>query len=121
MGKKTHRRAGPNSDRRSSLVETSDHRHVDSVETPTSQERKRTITLFLVFIIFPAISAIVYRRIYSPYTATVPNLPDVYRRGLVKTDVYYREVLAVRALRFIFFFQGHSALQLCYLKRLSFD
>ncbi|KAL3517276.1 hypothetical protein ACH5RR_024178 [Cinchona calisaya] len=96
MGKKRDRRVGSNSDRRSNRVESSrdGHQNVDSLDSQTSQTRKRTIVLFLFFIISPAISAIVYRRIYVSNTGTESKILDVYRRGLVKTDVNYRQILA---------------------------
>ena len=50
--------------------------------------------LIIIFIVIPAISVIVYRTLYGPTAATI--VPSVYDRNLVKAEVKYQEIIAVR-------------------------
>lgn len=88
MGKKRDRRVGLNSDRQTKRVETS----TGKLE---NQNRKRTAAFFaLVFIVAPAFSAIIYRIFRAPNAGSESSLPYVYERGLVETEVNYRDILA---------------------------
>ncbi|KAI3449260.1 hypothetical protein Pfo_005925 [Paulownia fortunei] len=90
MVKKRERRAGIHAGHQSeSTQRTRADKSSGSLAKP---DRKliNTTTTVLFLIVFPAISVIVYRILYTPNS---PDLPYVYRRGLVNTDINYRQVL----------------------------
>ncbi|CAI9101144.1 OLC1v1038403C1 [Oldenlandia corymbosa var. corymbosa] len=95
MGKKRLRRAKFSSfDRRSNSEEPSSSTTSERRTKSPRRNRIRSTILFLLFVVCPAISVILYRRISSPsQSVSETDLPDVYRRGLVKADVNYRQVL----------------------------
>lgn len=101
MGKKRDRRVGLNSDRQTERVESSsgESEKADSENRLRNQNRKRTAAIFtLLFIVAPAVAAIIYRIFQAPNAGSESNLPYVYERGLVKTEVNYRDILAVSIL-----------------------
>lgn len=72
----------------------SPRRNIDSI---SSQDRKLVVFVFLLFVLSPAISVIVYRlKFASPVEDVSLRFPYVQRKGLVKTDVKYQEILNVR-------------------------
>ena len=82
MGRKRERRTGD---------------RADSSQTLTESDRKgntTTATVLLLFLV-PIVSVIVYRILHTPSPAT-PDLPYVYRRGLVADKIDYHQVLHVR-------------------------
>ncbi|KAK6141077.1 hypothetical protein DH2020_025189 [Rehmannia glutinosa] len=95
MAKKRERRAGIRGGIRAgeqseSTQKTSADKSSDARAKPDRKLVTTTTTTILFLILFPAISVMVYRIIYPPNT---PDLPYVYRRGLVNKDVNYRQVL----------------------------
>ncbi|GFP95120.1 chitinase domain-containing protein 1 [Phtheirospermum japonicum] len=89
MAKKRERRAGVRTGHQSEPDDASGTEK--SSGSRANPDRKLiTTTKWLCLIVFPAISAIVYRILYAPNT---PDLPYVYRRGLVNKDINYRQVL----------------------------
>ncbi|KAA8520729.1 hypothetical protein F0562_014999 [Nyssa sinensis] len=96
MAKRRERRVAAGSDRSQNRVEASTRRDqaVDSTDSHANQDRK-LITIFVIFlVVFPAVSVIVYRTRYAPRKDS--TFPHVDRRGLVKTNVNYQEILTVR-------------------------
>ncbi|CAK9165791.1 unnamed protein product [Ilex paraguariensis] len=82
-------------DRRSYRVEpsTREDQRIDSVDSKANRDR-RLITIFVVFfVVSTAISVIVYRSFYVPRMGTDSTILNISDRGLVKTDLSYREVL----------------------------
>ncbi|KAK3037297.1 hypothetical protein RJ639_032059 [Escallonia herrerae] len=94
MANRRDRRAGLGSERRANRVHppSSDHQTTDSAQSHTTRGRRLAATIFAItFVASSAISAIVYRIRAPSADPTTP--PYVYQRGLVKTDVNYREIL----------------------------
>lgn len=101
MVKRKDRRVGLNSARQTDRVESStgEFEKTESENRLKNQSRKRTAVIFaLLFIVAPAVSAIIYSIFKTPNAGSKSNLPYVYERGLVKTEVNYREILAVSIL-----------------------
>lgn len=101
MANKRDRRVGHGSNRQQNRVEpsTNDDRTAGSVDSQSNnQDQKRITILLVVFIVSSIISIILYRTMYAPPPRTIPSLPYVYQRGLVKTDVNYNDILTVRAV-----------------------
>ncbi|KAK9925224.1 hypothetical protein M0R45_033554 [Rubus argutus] len=92
MAKKRDRRVAPSSDGRKDRVESS-HQLAGSA---SSSNRKLIITFVLFFIVSSAISILVYRLNYAPITDRTDSY--VYRRGLVKPDVNYQDILTLTLL-----------------------
>lgn len=69
-----------------------------------NQNRKRAAIFVLVFIVAPAVSVIIYSKVQAPNSGTKINMPFVYERGLVETDVNYREILTVSTVIAVFLF-----------------
>ncbi|KAK3026582.1 hypothetical protein RJ639_041602 [Escallonia herrerae] len=95
MANRRDRRAGLGSVRRANRVHpsSSDHQTTDSAQSHATRGRRLAATIFAItFVASSAISAIVYRIRYAP-SADPTTPPYVYQRGLVKTDVNYREIL----------------------------
>ncbi|KAK9910213.1 hypothetical protein M0R45_034184 [Rubus argutus] len=92
VAKKRDRRVAPSSDGRKDRVESS-HQLAGSA---SSSNRKLIITFVLFFIVSSAISILVYRLNYAPITDRTDSY--VYRRGLVKPDVNYQEILTASTL-----------------------
>ncbi|XP_042032552.1 uncharacterized protein LOC121779308 [Salvia splendens] len=82
MGRKRERRAGDRTDKPSGSLTESDRKG----NTTTT-----TTTVLLLFVV-PIVSVIVYRILHTPSPAA-PDLPYVYRRGLVAEKIDYRQVL----------------------------
>ncbi|XP_061996636.1 uncharacterized protein LOC133714529 [Rosa rugosa] len=94
MAKKKDRRVvAPSSDRRKVRVELS---HQLSHSASSSSNRKLVITFVLFFVVSSAISVLVYRLNYAPITDRTESY--VFRRGLVKPDVTYQEILTENAV-----------------------
>ncbi|KAL2468863.1 Glycosyl hydrolase superfamily protein [Forsythia ovata] len=104
MAKTRDRRVGLSSYGQSSRVGSSTRKIkvVNPVESPPRHSDHKLITassaVFLFFIVSSAISVILYRKLYASNAHTNMNtgsdLPYVYQRGLVKTDIHYHQVLA---------------------------
>lgn len=91
MAKKRDRRAVPS--RRKNEVVSSDQ---PDVVADSSSDRRLIIIFLVFFVISPAISVLVYHK----YTSTGAfSGASVFERGLVKTDISYQEILAVRSIR----------------------
>ncbi|KAL6131061.1 hypothetical protein ACLB2K_069439 [Fragaria x ananassa] len=93
MAKKKDRRVvAPSSDRRKDRVEPP---HQLARSTSFSN-RNLAITFFVVFVVSSAVSVLVYRRLsFAPITDRTESY--VFRRGLVKPDVNYQEILTENA------------------------
>lgn len=101
MARKRERRGGARADQQSDSSQTS------SAEKPfgsfTEPDRNRTAATattaatVILLIVVPVVTVIVYRILYTPSPAT-PDLPYVYRRGLVAEKIDYQQVLHVRLL-----------------------
>ncbi|KAK2995529.1 hypothetical protein RJ640_003957 [Escallonia rubra] len=99
MANRRDRRAGLGSDRRAGRVHPTrgDHQTTELAHSHATRGRRLAATIFAItFVASSAISAIVYRTIYAP-PADPTTQPYVYQRGLVKTDVNYREILTENA------------------------
>ncbi|KAG8363264.1 hypothetical protein BUALT_Bualt19G0004100 [Buddleja alternifolia] len=95
MAKKRERRAGVGGAGHGSESD----RRVRQAKSSTSlakPDRKLTTNtaIVLLLIVVPAVSMIVYRTRYVSNTDTTSDLRYVHRRGLVSTDINYRQVLA---------------------------
>ncbi|KAJ8540067.1 hypothetical protein K7X08_026456 [Anisodus acutangulus] len=92
MAKKRTRRAGPSSTHRSEPIESTSQDDPTRNSVYSHTKRHRWLTTF--FIILPAISILIYRQSYYAATTVIDaDKTYVYQRGLVKTDLTYREVL----------------------------
>ncbi|KAL3615705.1 hypothetical protein CASFOL_041366 [Castilleja foliolosa] len=89
MAKKRERRAGVRAGHQSEQTDTLGTEKL-SGSRANPDHKLITTTKWLCLIVFPVISAIVYRILYAPNT---PDLPYVYRRELVNKDINYRQVL----------------------------
>lgn len=104
MAKMRNRRVGLSSDGKSSQVDSSTRRIkvVTPVESPPpSSDHKVTSSscaVFLFFILSSTISLILYSKLHASNVHkslnTGSDLPYVYQRGLVKTDIHYHQVLS---------------------------
>lgn len=65
--------------------------HRRSTRTSKTTKQHRIITTILIFIVLPVISAYLYRTLSASYYDT--SLPYVYKQGLVKKDITYREII----------------------------
>lgn len=92
MAKKRDRRVAPSSSRGKGQVESSTQQ--DQLGHSASSDRRLILIFVLFFIVFPAISVLVYRIKYAPPTITNRTDSYVFQRGLVKADVDYQEILA---------------------------
>ncbi|KAL1546355.1 hypothetical protein AAHA92_22961 [Salvia divinorum] len=81
MGRKRERRADHPSDSSQTAV----------ADKPDSKRNTTTATVLLLFVV-PLVSVIVYRILHTPSPAT-PDLPYVFRRGLVTEKIDYQQVL----------------------------
>nr|XP_016480474.1 PREDICTED: chitinase domain-containing protein 1-like isoform X1 [Nicotiana tabacum] len=95
MAKKRSRQGGPSSSHRSERVESSSQNHRTHGSVKSHTNRHRWLTTFCI--LFVAIFVLIYRQNYY-FSTTVrdggdSNRPYVHQRGLVKTDLTYREIL----------------------------
>lgn len=97
MAKKRDRRVAPSSSRGKGQVESSTQQ--DQLGHSASSDRRLILIFVLFFIVFPAISVLVYRIKYTPPTITNRTDSYVFQRGLVKADVDYQEILAVSTVQ----------------------
>lgn len=96
MAKKRERRADHRSEP-SSQASTSDKPSASRSNTDRNRVTTTATAKLLLLVVVPAISIIVYRISYAP-SPNSPDLPYVYHRGLVSTNVDYQQVLDVRLL-----------------------
>ncbi|XP_019192501.1 PREDICTED: uncharacterized protein LOC109186803 [Ipomoea nil] len=96
MAKTRDRRLGPSTSRRNDRPGSSANQNNEPVKSRTKPRDRKLISFYILFfIIFPAISVFVYRKIYSPATVSVVDSrkPYLYQHELVKPDLNYHEVL----------------------------
>lgn len=83
-------------ERRANHHSQSDSAQTAAADKPSSSKPDRnritTTATVLVLILVPPISVLVYRVLYTP-SRTTPDLPYVYRRGLVTEKIDYHQVL----------------------------
>ncbi|KAI3701322.1 hypothetical protein L2E82_45976 [Cichorium intybus] len=96
MTKKQGRRSAVKSEHRSSSSVPS-NREDPSIRLLNPNRRRSMLNTLLFLIVSPAISAYIYRIIYSSNTVIDTSLPYVYQRGLVKNDISYQEILTENA------------------------
>ncbi|GAV84329.1 Glyco_hydro_18 domain-containing protein [Cephalotus follicularis] len=85
------RRVAPSSDCRASQVETT---ATGGDQLGDSASKLKQITIFVIFfIVIPALSVLVYTFKYSHRTNRTES-DSLHQRGLVKTDVNYKEIVA---------------------------
>lgn len=87
MARKRGRQAPPEPDRRSKPFHSSGR----------LRKRRSLLITVLIFIVTPAIFVYLYRKLYASNTDLDASLPYVYRRGLVKTDINYQEIITENA------------------------
>lgn len=94
MARRRERRVEPSQERRKERVGTATRE--DKFSDSDASDRK-LISIFVVFfIVIPAISVLVYS--IKNGSGTKRFEPVVTERGLIKTDISYQEILAVRTV-----------------------